>query len=124
MTPIISKVYVLYIANRDSGYIYLLGVFKTEDEALLNWAKYYINLQFFATQTLTDLNFYLNIKNSPFIIYKNSLFFKTNITKLFNTKFKYWLDDYYNGDKDNYSQNSTVLTECSKLLRLNTTSFF
>lgn len=86
--------------------------------------KNYINLQFFATQTLTDLNFYLNIKNSPFIIYKNSLFFKTNITKLFNTKFKYWLDDYYNGDKDNYSQNSTVLTECSKLLRSNTTSFF
>ena len=86
--------------------------------------KNYINLQFFATQTLTYLNFYLNIKNSPFIIYKNSLFFKTNITKLFNTKFKYWLDDYYNGDKDNYSQNSTVLTECSKLLRLNTTSFF
>lgn len=86
--------------------------------------KNYINFQFFATQTLTDLNFYLNIKNFPFIIYKDSLCFKINITKLFNTKFKYWLDDYFNGDKDNYSQNSTVLAECSILLRSNTTSFF
>lgn len=86
--------------------------------------KNYINFQFFATQSLTDLNFYLNIKNSAFIIYKNALPFKTNITKLFNTKFKYWLDDYFNGNKDNYCQNSTVLAECSRLLRSNSTTFF
>lgn len=86
--------------------------------------KNYINLQFSATQTLTDLNFYLNIKNHPFIIYKSSLPFKINITKLYNTKLKYWLDDYFNGDKDNYSHNSKTLTECSILLRSNTTSFF
>ena len=86
--------------------------------------KNFINLQFFATQALTDLNFYLNIQNSPFIIYKNILPFKTNTTKLFNTKFKYWLDDFFNGDKDNYCHNSNVLAECSKLLRSNTTSFF
>jgi predicted nucleic acid-binding protein len=86
--------------------------------------KNYLNLQFFATQSFTDLNFYLNIKNSPFVLYKSSLPFKTNITKLFNTKFKYWLDDYFNGNKDNYCQNSNILAECSKLLRANTTTFF
>lgn len=86
--------------------------------------KNFITLQFFATQTLTDLNFYLNVKNSSFVIYKNNLTFKNNIVKLFNTKFKYWLDDYFNGDKDNNSYNSIVLTECSNLLRLNSTTFF
>lgn len=86
--------------------------------------KNYITLQFFATQTLTDLNFYLNTKNSSFVIYKKSLPFKTNVIKLFNTKFKYWLDDYFNGNKDNYCHNSLVLAECSRLLRTNTTSFF
>jgi len=86
--------------------------------------KNFINLQYFATQSLIDLNFYLNTKNSPFIFYKNNLSFKTNIIKLFNTKLKYWLDDYFNGNKDNYCHNSIILTECSKLLRTNSTSFF
>lgn len=86
--------------------------------------KNFINLHYFATQSLTDLNFYLNTKNSPFIIYKNNISFKPSITKLFNTKFKYWLDDYFNGNKDNYCHNSIILTECSRLLRTNSTSFF
>lgn len=86
--------------------------------------KNFINFQFFATQSLTYLNFYLNIKNSPFFLYKKNSPFKTNVTKLYNTKFKYWLDDYFNGNKDNYCNNSIVLAECSKLLRANSTAFF
>jgi Molybdopterin oxidoreductase len=113
-----NKNAVIYLNKNKNGKLIFLN-----SENQYNF-KNYINLQFFATQALTDLNFYLNIKNSSFIMYKNNLPFKTNITKLFNTKFKYWLDDYFNGDKDNYSQNSTVLAECSKLLRSNTASFF
>lgn len=86
--------------------------------------KNFINFQYFATQSLTDLNFYLNVKNNTFIIYKNISFFKIKPIKVFSTKVKYWLDDFYNGGKDNYCHNSLVLNNCSKNLRLETTNFY
>ena len=86
--------------------------------------KNYINFHYSATQSLTDFNFYLNIKNEPFNIYKKSLTFKKNLTKIFKTKLKYWLDDFFNGGKDGYSQNSLVLTNCSVNLRKQNTTFF
>lgn len=86
--------------------------------------KNFINFQYFATQSLTDFNFYLNVKNNTFIVYKDTSTFKLKSIKVFNTKIKYWLDDFYNGGKDNYSQNSLVLNNCSKNLRLETTNFF
>lgn len=86
--------------------------------------KNFINFHYFATQSLTDLNFYLNIKNNIFIIYKNNSVFKFKSLKVLNTKIKYWLDDFYNGSKDNYCHNSLVLNNCSKNLRLETTNFF
>jgi len=86
--------------------------------------KNFINFQYSATQSLTDLNFYLNIKNSTFTIYKNTLPFKLGPIKLINTKIKYWLDDFYNGGKDSYCHNSLILNNCSKNLRLEATNFF
>lgn len=86
--------------------------------------KNFINFQYFATQSLTDLNFYLNIKNKTFVIYKSNLPFKHKSIKTFNTKIKYWLDDFYNGGKDSYCYNSLVLNNCSKNLRIETTNFF
>jgi hypothetical protein len=41
-----------------------------------------------------------------------------------NTKVKYWLDDFFSGGKDEYSQNSLVLTNCSKILRTESSNFF
>lgn len=84
----------------------------------------FINFHYFATQTLIDLNFYLNLKNSSFVIYKSNNTFKSKLSKFNNTKIKYWLDDFFNGGKDNYCQNSLVLTNCSKNLRLQTHTFF
>ena len=86
--------------------------------------KNFINFQYFATQSLTDLNFYLNVKNNTFTIYKKIFPFKLKSSKVFNTKIKYWLDDFYNGGKDNYCHNSLILNNCSKNLRLETTNFF
>lgn len=85
--------------------------------------KNFINFQYFATQSLTDFNFYLNTKNKNFTIYKKSLPFKIQSLKIFNTKIKYWLDDFYSGGKDNYCHNSLILNNCSKNLRLETTNF-
>jgi hypothetical protein len=39
-------------------------------------------------------------------------------------KLKYWLDDFFNTNKDKYSQNSTTLTSCSKLIKYEITNFF
>ena len=86
--------------------------------------KNFINFQFYATQTLTNLNFYLNTKNQKFTVYKKFNRFKSSSTKLFSTKLKYWLDDFYTGGKDKFCQNSLLLTRCSMNYRLQRTNFF
>lgn len=86
--------------------------------------KNFINFNYFATQSLTDINFFLNTKNNIFIILKKNKQYKYKSLKMYLTKIKYWLDDFYNGGKDNYCYNSLVLNKCSKNLRSNTTNFF
>ena len=88
----------------------------------LSHFKNFMYFQYFATQSLTNLNFYLNIQNQSFILNKTK--FKIKTTKTVNTKLKFWLDDFYNGSKDEYSQNSLILTNCSKILREESTNFF
>lgn len=83
----------------------------------------YIYFQYIATQSLTNLNFYLNIKTKPFIIASNNNF-KPKTNKLMNTKLKYWLDDFFNDSKDEYSQSSLILSNCSKIVRTESTNFF
>nr|WDD39306.1 NADH dehydrogenase subunit 11b [Gomphonema parvulum] len=85
--------------------------------------KNYINFNYYATQNLTNLNFYLSVKTTP-IVFTNKSMFKTSSNKLKNSKLKYWLDDFFTGGKDEYSQNSLILTNCSKILRSETTNFF
>lgn len=86
--------------------------------------KNFINFHFHATQTLTSLNFYLNSKNEKFVIYKKLNTFKRSSVKLFDTKLKYWLDDFYTGGKDTLCQDSLTLTRCSMNYKLQTTNFF
>jgi NADH dehydrogenase/NADH:ubiquinone oxidoreductase subunit G len=84
--------------------------------------KNFTYFQYQATQSLINLNFYLNLKSQPFVIINKR--FKSQNTKLFLTKLKYWLDDFYTGGKDEYSKNSFNMVNCSKILRLKTTNFF
>ena len=86
--------------------------------------KNYVNFHYQATQTLTNVNFYLNIRNENFSLFSNTVNFKQNRIKLKNTKLKYWLDDFFNGGKDEYSQHSLILSNCSQILRSKTTNFF
>ena len=53
------------------------------------------------------------------IIYK----FKNAKTKLFSTKLKIWLNDFYVGGLDSYSRHSTTMIKCSKFLRLEKNNF-
>ena len=86
--------------------------------------KNFISLQYYATQSLTNFNFYLNVKNQSFILHKDIYFLKQKTIKISNTKLKYWLDDFFSGGKDDYSQNSLIMTNCSKILRSESTNFF
>ena len=86
--------------------------------------KNFFNFQYYAAQSLTNLNFYLTLKNKTVILTKSILSFKSKTKKLINTKLKYWLDDFFSGGKDEYSQNSIILTDYSKLLRSKFTIFF
>ena len=88
----------------------------------VNNFKNYVNFHYLATQSLTNLNFYLNVKTEPFILTQTR--FKTTTKKTFNTKVKYWLDDFFTGGKDEYSQKSLTLINCSKILRSESTNFF
>jgi NADH dehydrogenase/NADH:ubiquinone oxidoreductase subunit G len=86
--------------------------------------KNYTNFNYYAIQSLTNLNFYLTINTKPITFHQNFFNFKTAPKKLQNTKIKYWLDDFFIGGKDEYSQNSFILTNCSKVLRSESTNFF
>ena len=86
--------------------------------------KNYINFQFYASRTLTSLSFYLNKQNSP-IVKPVVPSIKLTKTKVIGTKLKNWLDDFFNGNgKDSFSYNSSVLINCSKIVRSSTTNFF
>lgn len=86
--------------------------------------KNFISFQFYAIQNLTNFSFYLKKQNASFIIYKKFNTFKSTQTKLFNTKIKYWLDDFFVGGKDRLCQNSLILIKCSINTRLLTSTFF
>lgn len=84
--------------------------------------KNYTHFYYHAAVALTNLNFYTNIKNKPIKIKKHN--FKLKKRKIIHSKLKYWLDDFFNGGKDQYSKHSIILNKCSHNLRLNITNFF
>ena len=71
----------------------------------------------------------VNSLNSHNVFYKTSaasisfLPLKDSKNKYFDTKTKFWLDDFYIGSKDLYSKFSLVMVECSKSFRLESTNF-
>jgi NADH dehydrogenase/NADH:ubiquinone oxidoreductase subunit G len=109
-----------------TGFVFLNN--KSNDSIIFNSKKItnfknYINFQYQATQILTNINFYLSLKNESFILI-NPSYLKPKCVKLQSTKLKYWLDDFFNGGKDGYSHNSLILSNCSKILRSKSTNFF
>ena len=86
--------------------------------------KNFINFQFYATQHLSNTSYYFQIKNKPFNLNKSNSTYKLKPMKIRDTKLKYWLDDFFIGGKDEYSSNSAILTNCSRILRTESTNFF
>lgn len=110
------KTELTFLNNKNNNVIFF------NSRKLTNFINF-INFQYFAAQSLTNMNFYLNMKTKPFILNKKNNSFKLQTTKVRNTKLKYWLDDFFSGSKDEYSQNSLILTNCSKILRSESANF-
>lgn len=92
-------------------------------ENIINFNNY-LSFQYYATQSMTNLSYYLNIRSTSFLLLVNRNLLKCKQYKIVDTKIKYWLDDFFSGNKDEYSHNSLVLTNCSRILRVETTNFF
>lgn len=88
---------------------------------ILNF-KNFINFNRYAVCVLTSLNTYLLTTTQP-ITRNNKSSFKSSSFKLFETKVKHWLDDFFSGGKDGFTQHSTGLSDCSNLMRLKMTNF-
>jgi hypothetical protein len=86
--------------------------------------KNFMSFHFYATQNLTNLGFYLTTETRPFVFHKTSTSYRQKQLKVLSTKMKYWLDDFFSGGKDEYSQHSLVLTNCSKISRAESANFF
>jgi len=83
----------------------------------------FLNFHYSAVEKLDSITPSLITQNQPFFMNQLSNF-KPKSKKLQNTKSKYWLDDFFTGGKDAYSRNSLVLSNCSKILRTQSTNFF
>jgi len=82
----------------------------------------FINFQYCAIEKLASSAPSLTAQNQPFFIQQQN--FKHKSLKIMYSKSKYWLDDFFTGGKDEYSKNSLVLSNCSKILRTQSTNFF
>lgn len=106
-----------FIQNKNNNLIFF-------NSKKLTSFKTFIYFYYQATQSLTNLNFYLNITTLPFKLTYKYQTFKPQSYKINNTKIQYWLNDLFCGGKDEYSYNSLIMTYCSKILRTESTNFF
>jgi NADH dehydrogenase/NADH:ubiquinone oxidoreductase subunit G len=109
------KTNIIFLNNKNNNSI----IFNSKK--IINF-KNYINFNYQATQILSNISFYLNLKNESFVL--KNFYLKLKPVKFQSTKLKYWLDDFFNGGKDGYSVHSFVLASCSKILRSKSTNFF
>jgi len=80
--------------------------------------KNFIDFQYFSTENLTNLNFYFNLKNRPFVLKKNKIKFRIKIQKFCQSILNYWLTDFFTGGKDSFTSNSSTMHESSVMWKL------
>jgi NADH-quinone oxidoreductase chain G len=85
--------------------------------------KNFIGFLYFTNSVLNNKNYLLNKETSKNLNLGQITTFKTKKNKIFNTKLKLWLHDFYIGGKDFYSKYSITMINCSKSYRLEKTNF-
>ena len=83
-------------------------------DSLFNF-KSYISFLYYSTESLTNLSFYVVTKNTSFDFKQNK--FVPSVSKLYNTTFKRWIDDFYLGSNNTYCNYSYTMVECSATFR-------
>lgn len=86
--------------------------------------KTYVDFSYYPIKKLTQISFLLSNKNKVFSLSNLKRPFKIKTTKLKITKLRYFINDFFNSNKDQYSSNSTVLACCSKQVKYQATNFF
>jgi NADH-quinone oxidoreductase subunit G len=89
-------------------------------DSLFNF-KSYISFLYYSSENLTNLSFYLIVKNTSFDLMQTK--YKSSVSKVYNTIFKRWLDDFYLGLNNTYSSYSYTMVECSATFRKVLTNF-
>lgn len=84
----------------------------------------YIHLKNQVTKGLCLLNYLFTSNNNTLSFVKVFDTFKASKKKIFTTKLKYWVDDFFIDNTDEYSQNSATLAARSEVARIETTTFF
>ena len=121
---ILRKLYLKITSMKFFSQIKDFEIIKFEVINSFNYKNYLVYC-FLTTQTFTAFSFYLIKQNSPHFNLKPKLNVKFLKTKMCYTKLKNWLDDFFIKDKkDFFSYNSSVLINCSKILRNSLTNFF
>ena len=85
--------------------------------------KNFINFNNYPVKTLTKFSFYLNTTITPVPEINMEGLYYNSKSKIFKTKLKFWLEDFYISGKDLYSVNSSTMIKCSKLNRLESSNF-
>jgi hypothetical protein len=109
--------HIRFIDKQDNQIVFL----KSKN---MNNFRNYMNFHYYATKSFSYSNYHFNSSNKPFYLYNNILNYKIKNLKFINSKLKYWLEDFFTGGKDTYSHNSLILSNSSKILRLESTNFF
>nr|QYC61967.1 NADH dehydrogenase subunit 11 [Guinardia striata] len=136
------------IQNNLGNYTKTIKVLNSNTQSRTNWQiirklKSILSQEFLFDSTLSfnfsKVKLYQNFIGFQYLpvnsLINSSFFFKSNFSlnnyihikksksKIFETKSKFWLDDFYIGGKDLYSRFSIVMIECSKSFRLESTNF-
>jgi len=82
--------------------------------------KNFTNFLYLNTKSLSNISFYLKNESQQF----NLLTKKVKKNKLLTTQVKNWIEDFYLGGNDDYSNNSEIMSECSLKLRTQQNTFF
>ena len=91
------------------------------NEKSFNKFENYASFHYTTTKTLSNLGNLLIQKFKPFKLNKKIYNGKSKINL---TKLKYWIDDFFNDGKDEYTTYSKILSKCSTNIRMNQTNFF
>lgn len=102
-----------------------------KDNVIVNFNNNKINKFKNFTGFLTIANSSINLKSNIYLlkpiakkkIEPNTVILQNKKVKMFTTKLKIWINDFFIGGKDQYSKQSSTMIACSKNFRLNNHTF-